>query len=487
MKIFVDNVDINLDTMAIITYIIKTWFIAICTYRTFLKFTNTKNKIDAKSILIYMYIFITSILVTIIKYNSNSFMSIISLIFLLALINSTSTKNNVGYSMMLTIISLSFNYIIFVVVVFISFILNLIIAIENDIFNLLIMMIFHIIILAMVFKIKKIRNGIAFLKNTSNDEYFDILILNISVSILFSIIILSNINVELSKSLFICFIIFGTIMFITIQKSLQLYYKQKILVKELEETKGELANKTKEIEELEAENINISKKSHTLSHKQKSLEYKIEQMLTKAEISKEEAAEVKDRLEIIKKDFYKEKVTVELDKTEIPEIDDMLKYMQSECIKNKIDFELQIKGNIHHMINNLITKEDLETLLADHIKNAIIAINHTDNVNRSILVRLGKIDETYSLYIYDSGVEFEKETLENLGNKPSTTHPDEGGTGMGFMNTFDTLRKCKASLIIEEYNKPSKDNYTKAIIIKFDGKSEFKINTYREVAKCIVN
>jgi len=154
--------------------------------------------------------------------------------------------------------------------------------------------------------------------------------------------------------------------------------------------------------------------------------------------------------------------------------------MQSECSANKIDFELQLKGNIHYMTNNLITKEDLETLLADHIKNAIIAINHTDNVNRSILVKLGKIDENYGLYIYDSGVEFEKETLENLGKKPSTTHKDEGGTGMGFMNTFDTLRKCKASLTIEEFNKPSKDNYTKVIMIKFDNKNEFKVKSYRE-------
>ena len=29
---------------------------------------------------------------------------------------------------------------------------------------------------------------------------------------------------------------------------------------------------------------------------------------------------------------------------------------------------------------------------------------------------------------------------------------------MGFMNTFDTLRKCNASLIIEELNEPKEDN-----------------------------
>ena len=50
---------------------------------------------------------------------------------------------------------------------------------------------------------------------------------------------------------------------------------------------------------------------------------------------------------------------------------------------------------------------------------------------------------------------------------------------MGFMNTFDTLRKCEASLIINELNEPSKDNYTKAIIIKFDKKNKFEIISYR--------
>ena len=330
-------------------------------------------------------------------------------------------------------------------------------------------------------RIKKFKRGISFLQRSIGNEYMDLLVLNISVIILFSVILIANTKVkaEIIYTLSLAVITFAVIMFLTIQKSLQLYYKQKLLVQELDQTKQELANKTKEVEDLEAENIKISKNAHTLSHKQKSLEHKIEEMMYKTEISKEEAAEVRDRLKEIGKDLYKEKITIELDKTGIVEIDDMLKYMQSECKKNKIDFELQLKGNIHYMTNNFITKEDLETLLADHIKNAIIAINHTDNINRSILVRLGKIDETYGLYIYDSGIEFEPETLENLGKKPSTTHANEGGTGMGFMNTFDTLRKCNASLIIEEYNEPSKDNYTKALLIKFDNKNAFKIKSYR--------
>ncbi|HCC04074.1 MAG TPA: hypothetical protein DEP51_04385 [Clostridiales bacterium] len=149
--------------------------------------------------------------------------------------------------------------------------------------------------------------------------------------------------------------------------------------------------------------------------------------------------------------------------------------MQEECRLNGIDFVLQIKCNIYQMTNHYITKEELSILLADHIKDAIIAINHSDNINKSIMVRLGKIEDCFAVYFYDSGVEFPKEVLKNLGKKPITTYSDEGGTGMGFMNTFDLLNKYNASLIIERIGSPCKDNYTKIIKIKFDNKKELII------------
>lgn len=460
------SVEINIKT-------IKAIFIILITYYTNFKISNKKEKINVKNTSI---IIILAVICGIIKYKSNHFISTISSILAITFIYS---KDDIKRGILTTIISMSINYIISIVSLVISFAIAQIIKVSNNYINLIIIIIIHCALLMMFLKIKRFKHGLNFLQKSKNNEYIDLLILNISAMILFSTIIFAESNTLGGMSIAPGIFLYGIMMFLTIQKSLQLYYKQKLLVQELDQTKQELANKTKEVEDLEAENIKISKNAHTLSHKQKSLEHKIEEMINKTEISKEEAAEVRNRLKEIGKDLYKEKTTVELDKTGIEQIDDMLKYMQSECKKNKIDFELQLKGNIHHMTNNLISKEDLETLLADHIKNAIIAINHTDNINRSILVRLGKIDETYGLYIYDSGIEFEPETLENLGKKPSTTHKDEGGTGMGFMNTFDTLRKCNASLIIEEYNEPSKDNYTKALIIKFDNKNEFKIKSYR--------
>lgn len=455
--------------------IIETIRLIILTYYCNFKLTNKKININ----MITCFILISEgILLGIIRYKVSYFITTLITIITIGVIFS---RRNIGNSILTTIISLSINYAVELIAIIICFNIEEFFHIYNDYLELITITILHVIFLKSIFKIRRFKYGISFLQKSKDNEYVDLLTLNIGIVILFSVIIIDKsnlrvVNIIVSTEL----LVYAIIMFITIKKSLNLYYKQNLLEQELKETKEELENKKEEIKELEAENLGFSKKSHTLIHKQKSLEYKIQQMLTSTEISKEQSAEVIEKLNKIGEEIYKEKEKIELDKTGIVEIDDMLKYMESECNKNKIEFILQLKGNIHNMVNNVVSKEDLEILLADHIKNAIIAIKHTDNINRSIMVRIGDINSIYGISIYDSGIEFEVETLKNLGKKPSTTHAEEGGTGMGFMNTFETLQKYKASLEIEEYSKPNKDNYTKAINIKFDNENNYKIKSYRQ-------
>ena len=459
--------------MEILAYIIKTLFLDISTFYAAAKITNTKNVIDIRVIISMIVIAIVS---GYIKSETNSMSSTLVQILFIGIIYTLVSKGKIEYSLIIVSISLSITYVIYIVAIIFNYILNTIYLIKNDYINMIIISIIHIIILFILFRFKRLKNGISFLKSNLKNEYFDILILNISIVIVFAFVLFTNSNNELTGSIFFIFVLLVFIMFITIQKSLQLYYKQKMLVKDLEETKVELEDKKKEVEELEKENLNFSKISHSIAHKQKSLEFKLNELSMKSEISSEIG--LKDRIEKLGKELTKETISV-IGKTGIEEIDDMLKYMQSECVKNKIDFQLQISGNIYTMINHYIDKEELEILLADHIKNAIIAIGYGDNINKSILVRLGKLDGYYGLYIYDSGIEFEIETLYKLGKIPATTHKDNGGTGMGFMNTFDTLRKHKASFVIEEYGKPVKNNFTKALKFIFNQKNEFKIYSYR--------
>lgn len=471
------NFMLQIPDISKIVYFLKICFMSTVTCYTAYKLTDNIIMFKKKLIKIIIINIVISYITTIIRYIFNLFISDICLIFILGCMQSIINKQKIGYSILLITIALAINYIILFLTTVLTFPINIFYNIKNDYINLMLIIIIYLILICLLFKIKKFKHGFLFLKRNIENEYIEIWVLNISSIILFSSIIFNSSNFQITRKLFIGFIIFSIIMFITIQKSLQLYYKQRLLVQDLEETKKELEDKKKEIKQLEQENLNFSKTSHSIAHKQKALEYKLNELALKNEIAEE--IDVKNRLSNITKQISEEP-EIEIPKTNISEIDDMLNYMKSECIKNKIKFEVQLNGNIYQMINNHITKEELEILIADHVKNAIIAVKCSNNSNRSILVRIGKIDGQYSIYIYDSGIEFEINTLHKLGKIPSTTHKESGGTGMGFMNTFDTLKKHKASITINEYGKPVKDNYTKVIMIVFNKKDEFNIISYRQ-------
>ncbi|MDR0979055.1 MAG: hypothetical protein LBL91_03875 [Lachnospiraceae bacterium] len=235
-----------------------------------------------------------------------------------------------------------------------------------------------------------------------------------------------------------------------------------------------------EKEELENSKEEIVKLEHKLSNKIESLKL----TLNKLNLNTEAASElsVADEINRLKNDYIssrtKSSFMPPIPKTHILGIDNILEYMQTECLNNNIDFHVFINDSIHFLIENIVPQADFETLIGDHIRDAIIAVNSSSSSNREIIVKLGIIDNCYTFSVIDTGIEFEIDTLLNLGIKKVTTHEKDGGNGIGFMTTFDTMRKCNASLIIKE-KEPSKTNFTKSVTIRFDSKGEYVINSYR--------
>ena len=466
-------------------YIIKLCFIVLFSIYTSLKLVN-QNKFTLFNQLTFILIYIViSIFCGVIKYSIGFSLSIVILFILVSFIFAISTKNSIGYSMIIVIISLSINYILSFISLLASFTILRAIKIQNDLVSLLFIILFHFLFIYFFFKKRRFKNGLAFLQPVNKSEYLDLLILNICVTLMFSFILITNYDKTFIVTLFITMIVLSIIMFITIQKTLTLYYKQKLMKQQIEETNKELENKDKIIEKLQAENINFSKISHSIAHRQKSLEYKLDKLISSkySNTNLSSTENLKSEINKISEDYLSSinniKTIPDLQKTGIPKIDDMLSYMQSECFKNKINFILNIKGNIYYMTNHYIPVDKLEILLADFIKNSIIAITCSKNINRTILLVLGYVNSSYELCISDTGIEFEIDTLRNLGCTATTTHKDTGGTGYGFMNTFDTLREFKASLVIEEIGLPNISNYTKSIKVIFDNKNEFIIRSYR--------
>jgi len=251
----------------------------------------------------------------------------------------------------------------------------------------------------------------------------------------------------------------------------------------------------KELADERAKNANLSAKIQDLSmvhHKHNSRINTAEKVLKKLayEYTKsnniEASNEISEITETIKdwsSSYLNEVAEIDnnkksLPKTNVTSCDLLFDNLYFETIKNNIDFDLKINCSINNMIENHISKIDLETIIGDHIKDAIIAVTHTNNTNKCICATFDISDNSYEFNIYDSGNMFEIDTLTKLGTKPTTTHKNEGGSGFGFFNTFKLLNKYQASLHITELNFKN-SNFSKCISFHFDKKNQYAIHSSR--------
>jgi len=394
-------------------------------------------------------------------------------------------KANNAMSSVVLLTSTAMTYIFLLISFVISSISKFILKIQNDVINMGIICFIEFILVIVFFKIRRFKNGFNFLKK--QNEFIDLIIINIASIIIF-ICSVPGIKMEdtvenVGKKIFSLFFIFCIFLFIIIQKTLILSYKQKQLERTVKDYEEEIKEKDKIIERKTEENFRYNKLNHEFYGRLKSLEITVEDLLKENKFNSEIGEELAVDIKSLTKEYSnKQKESKDLDKlpkTEILEIDNMFYYMRTEAAKKNIDFNLQITGNIYYMINNIIPKNLLVTLIGDHLKDAIIAIDSSNNSYKNILAILGINNDIYELCIYDSGIEFEIDTLLNLGLKPITTHKETGGSGIGFITTFETLNKTKASLIIEEKHSITDTDYTKAVRIRFDNKNEYKIVSYR--------
>lgn len=459
----------------IIIYYIKIFFMNMFMNYSYCKILNIKNIKIYKTIIFIFINFILTGVCTYIKFFISSFWSIIILCTINSIVISILYNNKIAISFITTFIAYAVEVVCFEISVISGYLLYKIFGINNKFINLFIILSTQFLLLYRLLKIKKFKNGFDFLCKKLNNEITDMLMVNISIEIILVYCLVANIlNDEMTRKLFVIFSMLGCGMFIMIQKTLTMYYKQKLLEDTLEGYKKEIAEKDKEIAELKNEKFKISKITHEFFNRQKALELAVN--------SKKQGKELANRIKNLTEEYSTEitnmKINNKLQLTNIPEIDDMFSYMQKECIDNNIKFQLKIEGDIFYLIKNNISKNKLETLIGDHIRDAINAVRKNDVNEKEILVILGIKDDYYEFCVYDTGIEFEIDTLLKLGRERVTTNSENGGSGIGFITTFETMKQTGASLIIQEFNK-KQFKYSKAVKIRFDNKNEYRIYSYR--------
>jgi len=453
-----------MELIDIMNNLIKFFYISILTYFVSLKIIGSKQNSKTQILIIFLYSIINAFIYITLRNYLNGALSIIIIYLVYGFVFSILTKNRVFYSEFVIFFAFLIIELFFgISIVIVGIILRVTESSLDykNIMYLILTVIIEISILFFILNRKRIKNGFSFLSNKekiNNIGVFGIALIGIAILIYW--IIGTYNNHAINRYLVIAIIIEAICMTIWIRRKITKFYKQKLKEQTVEELTNEIKEKDELINKISEENKALATINHKYSSRIKALENFTSRIAVKPELVEKFSTEfgidfsaINEQISNLSKE-YSEEVNKRirhdniLPKTEIFGIDNLIEYMNSEAIKNSIDLNLKINGSISEMIENVIPQNKLETLLGDHIKDAIIAINSSEENDKEILVEIGKNRDNYEVCIYDTGIEFEIDTLLKLGLEQVTTHELTGGSGIGFMTTFETLKECKASLVI---------------------------------------
>jgi len=349
---------------------------------------------------------------------------------------------------------------------------------------------FQAIVAALPYRFKRLRNGFPFLKQ-KGAGFFAI---PLSLFILFFATIpgLKFFNDFTIIFSLVCLGIISIIGFIWWRVSVTQEYIKFLQGKEIEEAKKTIALESEKMELLKERNQFLAGVIHRDNKLLPSLSLAVEEFINLAvrqldEETTKQARLIQERIEAQSREradvlsAYQTEVQP-LPKTNVFSLDAVFEYLRRKAAKLGIVYDLLILCDVQFMVHEIISESSLETLLADLIDNAIYAVS--SNRFKKIQTEICIEDDFYEVQVSDSGVDFNIDTLCNLGLLSVTTHEDDGGSGIGYMTIFNVLHEVNASIIIHEFENEF-NGFTKSITVRFDGKNQYIIESPR--ASQIVN
>ncbi len=328
-------------------------------------------------------------------------------------------------------------------------------------------------------RIKRFKKGFQFFLN---DKHF-----GLGLALTGVILTLTCVNLEALNEMDIIYVIViigvlisGFGLYLWIRHSITARYREHLQSQSEEQYQKELSKRDREIEKQRQSNEYLAKVVHRDNHLMNSLNtaidayYNTNDNAEKSDLFREIQTMIKERGELIDREQRETKL---LPSTGSLLIDSTINDLYIKAAAHGIDFDMAASVPVSEIIGKYISQTALQTLLSDHIKDAVIAVEAKGEESGKILLDLSMQNDNYCITIYDNGVAFEIDTLSKLGRERVTTYADSGGSGIGFMTTFETLNKAYASLIITEFD--STMPFTKSVAFRFDGESSFIIQSHR--------
>ena len=264
-------------------------------------------------------------------------------------------------------------------------------------------------------------------------------------------------------------------------------YMQQVKEREYTRLEEQCAQSLQEIKQLKEENERLSKIVHRDNKLIPSMQLVVQQYLNLSQQGNEKELEtmglklmrqlnqeMQDRSGTL---FSINPLNKQLPTTSNPALDQCLRYMWHKCENDNISVTITISENIAPALEAIAIK-DLQTLLADLIENARIALKNC--TEKHLLVQIKIENDTPALAVWDTASLFPKEVLYHFGRKRYTTHKNNGGSGIGMIAIHEILERYQASIIIDE-KLTEETLYTKKVEISFDNRHTYMLHTKRSM------
>ena len=467
-------------------YFIKYFTIIICGIYCYKKILNLPC---SKKFNYFTFLFSVCLtFITIVFEHSFSYASILILILFSYFYLTQTGKTLPEISMTATIVSFGMSYITFFIsVTIISVGATCIFHVSSASYNHALLQsltaILQLAITPLPFCSKRLKHGMPFLTN----KLHSMTLMIVSILLLFTALLLSNANnshVYIMPFLFI--FLLAIFIYLSWKNNITRTYLDKLKEKDITELNFSLAEKDRRIKELEKENKELSKIIHSDNKLIPAMALAVSSFIQDTSALAPASAETGRNLlnELDQMSMHCKGIIHRQDlrchvipSTSVVSIDNLLKYIQQKAHKMNIDFDAAVSCDITLLIDKIISENDLNTLLADLLDNALIAVKHSHG--HHVLLNIDLIENSYVINIFDSGIPFTKEVLLNLGLKNYTTHKEEGGSGIGLTTSYELIRKHKASLTIDEYA-PNSGLYSKKVSVTFNQLQQYTLFTCRD-------
>lgn len=404
-------------------------------------------------------------------------------IILLLILLSWYTKTQLSTSIVTVFLSFSISYISFAIsTVIIAFFVMTFFNKNIHIFCQLICLFVQLIIVQIPFKTKRLKKGMPFLKR----KIYAIPGSIISLIVILFATILNSYHYDTKLLIILGLLFISALLIYDYWRScLTKTYIDKLKDRSISDLNQQIAQQAEEIIQLKEENQRLSKIVHKDNKLIPTLEHSVYTFIRNNSIKDQDVLTESDkiierfsRLSKERAELVKEQDTLcqKLSLTNVLSIDQYLLYFQCQAKENNIDFQTVIDCDIPHLIETIIEEYDLETLIQDLLDDAL----HATQANNGcyILLSMGLVSNIYTISIFDSGIPFPTEVLSKWGLEQITTRREDGGSGIGMMNTYETLHKYNASFIIHELGTDN-HTFTKEITISFNNKNQFILHTNR--------